>query len=389
MANKDKNIHKDSYDTEYKEDDYPFNNLLKGKDSLKHESLNFVFLVITAIISLLYTIYHYVSENALNQFLIILTYHMFVFGVVICTCLIIFVLFKHMSFEIDDINIQKQTENLASAIYAMTFLISAAWILFALYLAIGFYNYLYVGTVLSKVALLTIGVLLTFIFPYLAIKKLFEKSNLKLEIPYVYVIVFGLIYSILEAYMTNDKFFYIASATLALILLGRFLLPKIMIRFDNSWQPKNLNLSTINNVFILYVYILATLALVSSASSLFFVDSSFIGTIDIENDASYCEDVTYIPVNVNVKGANANLMLYLFKSNSNNTFEKVDELLLKPNHSLSSPFNSKVMFGNYVSNGKYLVYVNVSNQDFGYYELRCNYANNEITRSISGFVYLK
>lgn len=67
--------------------------------------------------------------------------------------------------------------------------------------------------------------------------------------------------------------------------------------------------------------------------------------------------------------------------------EKIDAIKIEPIHNSTHLFSSDVFFGNYMNNGKYQIYMNMSEQDFGYYELRCKDSNSNTPESVSSFIY--
>jgi hypothetical protein len=75
---------------------------------------------------------------------------------------------------------------------------------------------------------------------------------------------------------------------------------------------------------------------------------------------------------VHVTGPNANLSVFLVKrEESNHTLYEIDNITLNPEYPSFNTTSGKYLFGNTLEKGGYTVFINTTNLNAGYYELRC------------------
>lgn len=94
------------------------------------------------------------------------------------------------------------------------------------------------------------------------------------------------------------------------------------------------------------------------------------GNIAVNMESIYYKNDTMIPVSVSITGPNAGISVELFKVESNNltSLALIDHLNPQPNQKIIS---NNSLIGSALGSGKYSIFINTTNLDSGYYELRC------------------
>ena len=103
----------------------------------------------------------------------------------------------------------------------------------------------------------------------------------------------------------------------------------------------------------------------------------------------YKKDIQ-IPVTIQVTGLNDNLSVNLSKENSVHKLKYIDDITLNPEHNSSITTSGKVLVGNALGNGKYNIFINLSdtNMTTGYYELKYTISNVNGKYDVKGFYLL-
>jgi len=105
------------------------------------------------------------------------------------------------------------------------------------------------------------------------------------------------------------------------------------------------------------------------------------GHVEVDMESIYYKNDTQIPVLIQVTGPNTGLFAILYKdihgnrSNASNIsfIGPIEPILLD----LESDFEERkivsnnILLGNYLGNGKYIIFINTTNLTTGYYELMC------------------
>ena len=94
------------------------------------------------------------------------------------------------------------------------------------------------------------------------------------------------------------------------------------------------------------------------------------GNIAVNMESIYYKNDTMIPVSISITGPNAGISVELFKVESNNltSLALIDHLNPQPNRKIIS---NNSLVGSALGSGKYSIFINTTNLDSGYYELRC------------------
>ena len=94
--------------------------------------------------------------------------------------------------------------------------------------------------------------------------------------------------------------------------------------------------------------------------------------IDIEIDELYEIDNQLIPISIKINGYNNALSVEMYQENSSHDLNFIDKNIMFTDFTDKKVEHGKYIFGNYLNNGNYIVFVNTTGLESGYYELCFN-----------------
>lgn len=94
--------------------------------------------------------------------------------------------------------------------------------------------------------------------------------------------------------------------------------------------------------------------------------------IDIEIDELYEIDNQLIPISIKINGYNNALSVEMYQENSSHDLNFIDKNIMFTDSTDKKVEHGKYIFGNYLNNGNYIVFVNTTGLESGYYELYFN-----------------
>jgi hypothetical protein len=100
-------------------------------------------------------------------------------------------------------------------------------------------------------------------------------------------------------------------------------------------------------------------------------------SIDVEMDELYSHQM--IPISVEVNGYNNALYVELYQENESYKLNSIDKNMIFLNPTDNTVEHSEHIFGNYLDNGNYIIFINSTGLESGYYEVRINvYKTDEV-----------
>jgi hypothetical protein len=160
-------------------------------------------------------------------------------------------------------------------------------------------------------------------------------------------------------------------------LLGIFgyLLLAIILSVTFVWiSSKSLK----GNFIVLLTFVLIIIFGVSFGT---IIENHKITNFDIEMDELYEMDNNIIPVSFKVNGYNNNVIVQLYQEKTLHKMKLIDTNTISISYTDNKTENSTYMNGNYLNDGKYIMIINTTGLDSGYYELRFNVSKNPHTIS--------
>jgi len=189
--------------------------------------------------------------------------------------------------------------------------------------------------------------------------------------------------------------------TLVAATVGIFFLVLILCVFvfkvfvlDFERRGKRIKIKTIKIDGIFLVGLLITAALFAFPLLLIPHSSPLQGRVTVEMESvpykSGAPNDAPIPVFIQVTGPNTNLLITLFKEDSDHNLSRVDNITLKPecNSYKTVSGGNSFLVGNALNYGRYNVFIKTANLCEGYYELRCVRLNYAWTEGVRGFYLL-
>jgi ABC-type transport system involved in multi-copper enzyme maturation permease subunit len=103
--------------------------------------------------------------------------------------------------------------------------------------------------------------------------------------------------------------------------------------------------------------------------------------IEIEMNSIYEHDYSLIPISVKVTGFNNDLFVGLFQENESYNLNMIEEKQIPINTVDRMVEHGDYLIGNYLNAGNYVVYINTTGLENGYYEICFNVASTSKTQS--------
>lgn len=109
--------------------------------------------------------------------------------------------------------------------------------------------------------------------------------------------------------------------------------------------------------------------------------------IQVEMEELYEFDHQIIPISVRVNGYNNALDIEMYQENESHTLNPIDANRIYPYATDNAVEHSKYIFGNYLDDGNYIIFINSTGLESGYYELHMNVnKTNEVVSK--GFYFI-
>jgi len=369
-----------------------------SKDSSeKNMSLNFAITLIVAIITVLYKCNNYIQSNAVNNFLFWAICLVIALCLSILVLLVLFIFFKGFSIESENFTVIHKINNLASAFYQVSFIIFLVLIV----VIAGSLSIYYFGIDEQYQEFLAIIIGFTLFFFYFILKMLGYRFEFKFDLKYQLVFCSLLLFELLLIYLLFSH-----TVQYKKLLLYPFILfimislsqksDDVLSKRSNLKGFKNLISSIKRVIFIFFnqmkgmsVYALICMLSISAFAIIFAIISPFLVSqshINIEMDDVYDVNESIIYCSLRIFGLNENIGLSLSKIDTNNTTTRIEYLVIEPSPNPMS--NGSILFCNYLNNGEYSIYLNMSNHSSGYYKLSTLKGDSNIKQTVKVF-YLK
>lgn len=125
---------------------------------------------------------------------------------------------------------------------------------------------------------------------------------------------------------------------------------------------------------ILFFFQLSFVLLICEVVLTIFIVSLIPGHINTDMESIYYKNNAPIPVSIKVTGQNTGLSIGLLRENINQNITLVESINLEPNHNSDKVIygSNSILFGNAMEFGKYDIFINTTNLTSGYYELVLN-----------------
>ena len=334
------------------------------QQSNKTGGLSFAVTLVAALVGTsLYTKNYFRNTPVDDPFLYLFVCKLIPVGLILVGGLLLYILVKGFSVEVQDPERRKYLENGASCIYQGTFLMFIMLLVFILcvffFAILKFENIWYVQAVIICISFLVGAVLV------------------------------------------------LPRCVRTVIICISFLVGAVLVlpRFNREWKEKKYHLSEaiqkfrgifknpplswIILVYLLYIFLVALLLW------LFLFQAVFLyfpiqGHVTVDMESVYYKSDAPIPVLIHVTGPNPILSIYLSEENSSHDLKEIYNLTLKPEHNPSKTEYSEnsTLVGNALNYGTYNVFINTTGLSAGYYELKCIRYRYEKMYGVRGFYLL-
>ena len=295
----------------------------------ENEEYKFVIAILAGTISLLYTLFNYIQNTAINKFEYVSLCVLISLALIILIGFFIYFIFKGFSMELKDENHEK-FKNIASKIYLINF---------------------FIGTILLIV-----------LITYLLIINIPQIYNISSGIYLLIVFTAILSIYILSAFilLSNSNYFI---SKLKILSIG---IPVIL-------------LSVLGVFFLFFVVISIT-------------SNYHQGNIEFDMDKIFYKNDNQIPVLIKITGPDTSFTVILFNEKSNDLIEIWNITNLGPNYFTDSKQNNFISNDNVVvsllGNGKYNIFINTTNLTTGYYQIKFSRQDFNKDSYESGFYLL-
>lgn len=173
------------------------------------------------------------------------------------------------------------------------------------------------------------------------------------------------------------SFFYLTD-NLILVSFGYILLTFVLVAITLYVSIKS-NKGALT-IFLVLLSVVAYGLLFSA-----FVDHKSL-TMDIEIEELYEIDNKLIPISIKINGYNNALSVEMYQENSSHDLNLIDKNIVFIDSTDKKVEHGEYIFGNYLNNGNYIVFINTTGLKAGYYELCFNV--NKTSKTVSKGFYL-
>ena len=309
--------------------------------------IGFAVTLLAALGSALYAAYNYFQNVAIDINTYRLVCGLISVAIILIAGLFIYLLIKGYSIEVHDKEDKEILNMVASEVYLSIYLIS----ILSSILLIRFFSMgdMYIG---NFFVIFSMGVVIFFSWP---------KSTTDF-LKFIF------------KYITNFKYSYFLNRN-NIFAYMKNIAQKTRVFFNRKpydWMTKQSpSLDDINNKMGYAVQIVVLAIFIFYLLFIVVPDVPILqGNIAVDMESIYYKNDTVIPVSVSVTGPNAGISVELFKVESNNltSLALIDHLNPQPNQKIIS---NNSLIGSALGSGKYSIFINTTNLDSGYYELRC------------------
>jgi hypothetical protein len=206
----------------------------------------------------------------------------------------------------------------------------------------------------------------------------------------VFILIRG--YSLVLENKDKDKFWYISSLlySSSFVLFFYALCISVYMYISFFYLADNFILASVGYILLIFIPFAITLyvSVKSKKAALIiflvlpsivaygFLFSAFVDhkspTMDIEIDELYEIDNQLIPISIKINGYNNALSVEMYQENSSHDLNFIDKNIMFTDSTDKKVEHGKYIFGNYLNNGNYIVFVNTTGLESGYYELYFN-----------------